>query len=106
MVLVQILLPAPGTALTVPPEDYALTRAELLKRFSGVTAYLRSPGQGNWIAPSGRADQDDIVMVEVVTDTFDREWWRGYSQVLARRFHQDAIHLRAIPVEVLDTSAS
>jgi hypothetical protein len=106
MVLIQILLPAPGTALTVPAEDYALTRAELLKAFSGVTAYLRSPGQGNWIAPSGRADQDDIVMVEVVTETFDREWWRSYASALARRFHQDAIHLRAIPIELLDPLAS
>ncbi len=106
MVLVQILLPAPGTALTVPGEDYALTRAELLGRFSGVTAYLRSPGQGNWIAPSGRADQDDIVMVEVVTEVFDREWWRGYARVLAARFHQDTIHLRAIPIELLDPVSS
>ena len=106
VVLIQILLPAPGTAPTVSAEDYARTRAELLETFSGVTAYLRSPGQGNWIAPSGRADQDDIVMVEVVTETFNREWWRRYARILTRRFHQDTIHLRAIPIELLDPLAS
>jgi hypothetical protein len=106
MVLIQILLPAPGTAALVPAEDYALTRAELLRTFSGVTAYLRSPGQGNWIAPSGRADQDDIVMVEVVTDTFDRAWWQRYADVLTRRFRQDTIHVRAIRIELLDPLAS
>jgi len=106
MVLVQILLPAPVAASPVSAEDYTRTRAELLEAFSGVTAYLRSPGQGNWIGPSGQADQDTVVMVEVVTTIFDRPWWRAYSQVLSRRFHQTSIHVRAIDIELLDPIAS
>ena len=45
-------------------------------------------------------------MVEVVTDTFDREWWRTYATLLARRFSQDTIHLRSLAVEMLDAENS
>ena len=40
-------------------------------------------------------------MVEVVTNRFDREWWGAYSAVLAKRFAQDEMHVRALPVELL-----
>jgi hypothetical protein len=30
-------------------------------------------------------------MVEVLTDTFDRAWWRTYAGTLARRSRQEAI---------------
>jgi hypothetical protein len=43
-----------------------------------------------------------LVIVEVVTDTFDRAWWRTYSATLAHRFAQDTIHVRALPVEMPD----
>ena len=29
--------------------------------------------KGLWTAPDGHTEQDDVVMVEVVTDTFDRD---------------------------------
>jgi hypothetical protein len=41
-------------------------------------------------------------MVEVVTDTFDRAWWRTYASALAERFRQESIHLRALPMDLLD----
>jgi hypothetical protein len=41
-------------------------------------------------------------MVEVVTETFDRMWWRTYAAALARRFGQDTIHVRALLVEMPD----
>lgn len=75
---------------------------ELADRFPGVTAYVRSPAKGLWTAPDGQIEQDDVVMVEVVTNTFDRAWWRTYGATLAERFRHDSIHLRALPVELLD----
>ena len=73
--LIQLLLPTNGTAGAdgVPP--LAETRQELTERFKGLTAYLRSPAKGSWTAPDGHTEQDDVVMVEVVTDAFDRDWW-------------------------------
>jgi hypothetical protein len=59
----------------------------LVERFDGVTAYLHFPAQGAWTAPDGRVERDDVVMVEVVTETFDREWWRAYAARLAGRRH-------------------
>ena len=41
-------------------------------------------------------------MVEVVTDSFDRGWWRTYAATLAERFRQDSIHVRAVSVDMLE----
>ncbi|MGC4081937.1 MAG: hypothetical protein QM736_07470 [Vicinamibacterales bacterium] len=98
MVLIQLLLPANtnGGHTTAPLEQ---TRRELVDRFHGVTAYLRSPAKGLWTSPEGQVEADDVVMVEVVVQTFDRPWWRAYVATLATRFDQESIHVRALPVE-------
>jgi hypothetical protein len=102
MVLIQLLLPTGGTAGADGRAPLAETRRELADRFNGLTAYVRSPAKGLWTAPDGHTEQDDVVMVEVVTDMFDRTWWRAYAVTLAERFGQDSIHLRAVAVEMLD----
>jgi hypothetical protein len=107
MVLVQILLPV--TAGAAGHSDartaFAQTRAELVDAFGGVTAYSRAPAEGVWTAPDGQREQDSVIMVEVVATAFDRPWWRHYAAALAQRFHQDAIHVRALSVELLDDTA-
>ncbi len=102
MVLIQVLLPTNGATPADSLAPLAQTRAELAERFRGLTAYLRSPAKGLWTAPDGHAEHDDVVMVEVVTDSFDRGWWRTYAATLAERFGQDTIHVRAVPVDMLD----
>ena len=86
MVLIQMLLPTSGAVNADGLAPLAETRRELADRFNGLTAYLRSPAKGWWTAPDGHAEKDDVVMVEVVTDTFDRAWWRIYVATLAARF--------------------
>ena len=100
MVLIQLLLPATRDGGDRTVTALAETRRELVDRFKGVTAYVRSPGKGLWTAPDGHTEADDVVMVEVVTETFDRAWWRAYSVTLARRFEQETIHVRALPVDL------
>jgi hypothetical protein len=102
MVLIQLLLPTSGAASADGQALLARTRRELAERFTGLTAYVRSPAKGLWTAPDGQIEHDDVVMVEVVTETFDRAWWRTYAATLAERFGQESIHLRAVPVELLD----
>jgi hypothetical protein len=102
MVLIQVLLPTNGATPADGQAPLAQTRAELADRFRGLTAYLRAPAKGLWTAPDGHTDQDDVVMVEVVTDSFDRSWWRTYAALLAARFGQESIHVRALPVDLLD----
>ena len=105
MVLIQLLLPMPNAAGPDAMTPLADTRRELANAFAGLTAYVRSPARGLWTAPDGHTEADDVMMLEVVADTFDRVWWRSYARMLAKRFHQDTIHVRAIPVEVLDDDA-
>jgi hypothetical protein len=105
--LIQLLLPAivgPGDAAASDPVTE--TRRELTEAFGGLTAYLRTPAVGVWTSPEGGRAQDEVVMVEVVAERFDRAWWRDYTQRLARRFAQDAIHLRALQVEMLDRDSA
>ena len=101
MVLIQLLLPA-GAGADGGTAAFAETRRELVERFNGVTAYVRSPAKGLWTGPDGRTQADDVVMVEVVTPSFDRSWWRSYGATLAERFGQQTIHVRALPIEVPD----
>lgn len=100
MYLIQILLPRTVGGEPVNDAAFAATRRELVDAFDGVTAYLRSPAHGLWTAPDGRVERDEVVMVEVVTDRFDRDWWRAYAAALARRFQQQEIHIRALPAEM------
>jgi hypothetical protein len=102
MMLIQVLLPTTAPAGTQVMTPLAETRRELADKFSGVTAYVRSPAKGLWTAPDGHTEADDVVMVEVVTETFDRGWWRTYAATLAQRFQQKTIHVRALPVEMPD----
>ncbi len=100
--LIQLLLPrTSGLAPGKLEGCFAETRAELVAAFKGVTAYLRSPAQGLWTAPDGQVEQDEMIMVEVVADEFDVEWWRDYADKLARRFDQEEIHVRALRVDTL-----
>ena len=79
-----------------------VTRRELVDAIDGLTAYLRSSATGLWTGPDGGEAQDTLVMVEVVTETFDRPWWRSYATLLARRFGQNEIHIRALDIQRLD----
>jgi hypothetical protein len=102
MVLIQLLLPVEGATRAGNSPPFSRTRRELSARFTGWTAYLRSPARGSWTAPDGRTEEDDVVVVEIVTDTFDRAWWREYASKLAERFGQERIHVRALRVDMLD----
>lgn len=97
--LVQILLPVTGVADHAAGELEAVSH-ELNDRYGGVTAYTRTPATGLWTS-SGETDRDTVVMVEVVVDVLDRDWWARYRQSLEARFRQDVIHVRAWPVELL-----
>ena len=98
MVLIQLLLPTRVAELAEVQNAVAAlaaTSVELADHFDGLTSYIRSPAPGLWTAPDGHEEHDDVVMMEVVTDTLDRTWWRAYTNMLPKRFGQDEIHIRA-----------
>ena len=100
MVLIQLLLPTRRADGSDASTFLSETGRELADRFKGVTAYVRSPAKGLWTSAEGRTEADDVVMVEVVTEQFERSWWRRYAATLAGRFEQEAIHVRALHVEM------
>ena len=103
MHLVQILLPLrDNEGEPFPRADFARVRAELVDRFGGVTAHMQAPAQGVWKdEEEGKVERDEIVVIEVMADTFEREWWGSYCEELRRRFRQEALVVRAMEMERL-----
>ena len=100
--LIQILLPLyDNDGVRFGEDAFAPTRAELLDRFGGVTAYQRAPARGLWKTDDGEVARDDVAVLEVMTGELDRSWWRQYRQSLERRFRQDTIVIRALAQDLL-----
>jgi hypothetical protein len=101
MYLIQFLLPLyDNERRPFPRADFERVRAELTERFGGVTAFLQSPATGAW-KNEGETTQEPVVLLEVMADTLDRGWWKGYRAELERRFRQEAIVVRALGAEHL-----
>ena len=98
--LIQILLPTRArNGSDVAPEQFARVRVELTEKFGGVTAYSRSPATGLWKNENDSIERDQVFMVEVVVEDFDRGWWASYRGQLEARFGQEEVHARAIAME-------
>jgi hypothetical protein len=97
--LVQLLLPVyANDGARFPPSLYRDVARELADRFGGVTAYNRAPAKGLWEEKPGRTEHDDIVVYEVMVDALDPSWWREYRRALERRFAQEELVVRALPM--------
>ena len=103
MHLVQILLPLrDNEGEAFPRADFTRVRAELVERFGGVTAHLQAPAQGVWKdEQEGKIERDEIVVIEVMADALEREWWRSYREELRGRFRQEELVVRAMEMERL-----
>ena len=66
-----------------------------------MTAYANAPARGLWEGDDGRAQRDDIVVHEVMTESLDRRWWARYRGILEARFAQDEVVVRALGIERL-----
>ena len=98
--LIQILLPlhfCDGS--NVPADMFSQVRDELTEVFGGVTAYTRSPATGLWKRTEDDVERDQVIMIEVVSDALNREWWTRYRETLEQRFGQEEVHARALAIE-------
>lgn len=101
MKLVQILLPvADDSGRPFDRSIFDALERSLTDRFGGVTAYARSPARGRW-RDGDETQQDDVIVVEVMTDSLDRDWWRKFRADLERRLSQKTILVRVQEVEAL-----
>lgn len=101
MRLVQILLPlADNNGDAFPEPVLRGFQQELVDRFGGLTAYERSPAKGVW-RQDGRHRKDEVVVVEVMTDDPDDDWWRRFRGRVEQKLKQEKLIVRAIPFEEL-----
>lgn len=99
--LVQILLPLRDNAGELfPPALYEQIRRALTERFGGVTAYVRAPAEGTFDS-GGKVVHDEIVMVEVMCEQLDEDFWRRYRARLTQLFAQEDLVVRALPMRQL-----
>jgi hypothetical protein len=93
MQLIQILLPlnaCNGTSRELINE----VREDLTLRFGGLTLYYRNaPAEGLW-EYGDTVEKDAIIVAEVMTAEPDRDC----GAATGRRFQQDEIVIRAIPI--------
>ena len=102
MQLIEILLPLrDNEGRRFPPELWTWLRETLVERFGGLTAFSRSPAEGLWEEEGGERSRDEIAVFEVMADTLDRSWWRGFREELERRFRQEEVVIRASAAERL-----
>lgn len=102
MKLVEIYLPfRKANGEKVGKEEFVRVEQMLTDKFGGATAYRRNPAVGSWKRSEGEVEVDDIAVIEVMTDDFDRHWWTVYQHELKERFQQDEILIRIMEVERL-----
>ena len=103
MHLVTLLLPLRrNDGAPQPPGLIASVRRELVERFGGVTAFTRAPAEGEWAEDGGGTGgpiaRDEVIAVEVLVDTLDRDWWGSFRERLEQDFAQDEVLIRAAEI--------
>lgn len=96
--LIEIFLPIGKTNA----DRHYLKRIEgkLTERFGGLTVYARAPAKGAF--KDGRdTEQDDITVLEVMTDDLDTDWWARFRDLLQRDLSEKEILIRASKVHQL-----
>jgi hypothetical protein len=95
MILIEIFVPLiDGENWGAGDGVFQEIRSELIEKFGGLTMYSRAPARG-YYRTNGKVDRDDLVVVEVMTDDLDREWWHGFRRRLESRLRQEEVLVRA-----------
>lgn len=93
--LVQILLPTrTGDSEQVDRGWFEALLVELTMKFGGATSFLRTPGEGLWQV-AGEVEQDNIAVVEVMTDELNPAFWSSLRRRLEKDLCQREIVIRA-----------
>ena len=98
--LIQLLLPAIVAQPDDSPRPVARTRREQVEAFGGLTRRCGRPPRASETSAEGGRERDEVVTAEVAAEPSERGGWREDSDRLAPRFAQDAIHVRALQVDL------
>lgn len=94
--LIEILLPVGDDAQAILTD----VREKLAEVFGGVTMHVNAPAEGLWQS-GGDIDREKIVVVEVMTDDLDQDWWATYRRELEARLEQEEIIITASEIQKL-----
>jgi len=101
MHLTQLLLPLQDNAGRAYEDNlFKSINKILIERFGGVTAFSRVPAKGIWLH-ADRKKQDDVIVVEVMSENLDRDWWRSFRERLEAEMDQTEIVVRTHPIDRL-----
>lgn len=95
MYLVELFLPlTTNENFEIEDGTFHEIQSELVDKFGGLTMYSRAPARGLYQTKEG-VEHDDVVVIEVMTDTLDTEWWKEHRKRLETKLHQEEILIRA-----------
>jgi hypothetical protein len=102
MYLFEIFLPLTlNDGTKQPVELFARVREELIERFGGVTAFIRSPAKGVWQLEENERTEDEIVIYEVMSESVDQLWWQTYKREIEQRFQQQELLIRTSRIDLI-----
>ena len=102
MQVIEIFLPLRRKDGSPQPASlFAKVRSELLAKFAGLTAYTRAPAQGLWTSEEGDQEEDSIIVLEVMVDETERDWWTQFRETLECMFDQTSVLTRASDIQRL-----
>lgn len=102
MTLLQITLPLfDNDGRPLARDLFTRTLTELTDTFGGATAFTRAPAEGFWEQPDGAVKKDDVIVIEVQSETLDEAWWAAYKATLETRFRQKTVLIRAIAMRLI-----
>jgi hypothetical protein len=72
--------------------------ARLTDKFGGITMHVNSPAKGLWKNHEDHLEHDEVIVVEVMADDIDRDWWSAFRAELETLLRQDEIVVRATEI--------
>lgn len=101
MHIVELFLPiVRGDGSEVSVDDLGRVLVHLTNQFGGATAFTRSPAAGLW-QQGASIEHDRIVIIEVVVEAIEQQWWQEYRKAIEQEFKQERILIRATPCKLL-----
>ncbi|MDR6821050.1 hypothetical protein J2X76_006250 [Neorhizobium sp. 2083] len=67
-------------------------------QFGGTTMHVNNPAKGLWKNHEDDLEHDEVIVVEVMAETIDRDWWAGFRAELETLLSQDEIVVRATEI--------
>jgi hypothetical protein len=95
MFLIETFLPLTrGDGSALDRRIFDRIKKEFTDRFGGVTAFVQSPAEGAWKAATSEVVEDRVVVLQVMADEINQQYWRDFRRQLEHELRQEEILVR------------